>query len=394
MLFAANAHTPLKTFLNTASAFGNCGSALFSSFSTASRIAASSVISTFRCTVPKKRLYLASSSNAFFVSLNPALPSAFAQRSRNFGSSMLVSSKQSLTLSLPTEKIEKVEIRHSNVLAWLLDPEGSHGLGDVALRRVLSNMLLESDADVGGISAAQVELMDFADIEVRREWQNIDVLVIDHRNDLVVLIENKIRSGESKGQLERYRELVGKEFPGSKLVPVFLTLSGSEASEGIGYISYSYAQVLEVVERLLKQRRSQLAEPVGVFLSQYTDTLRRLTMQDEALVDLCKTIYRRHREAIDLIVEYGMAGVGQQVVEDALRMAGHQVLHSSPQWILFMPKSWADFVPENGTAWTHVRRCVSVGAWFSARKMLKVESLAESSSSSGLSARNLSRASF
>jgi hypothetical protein len=28
-------------------------------------------------------------------------------------------------------KIEQVEIRHSNVLAWLLDPEETHGLSDI-----------------------------------------------------------------------------------------------------------------------------------------------------------------------------------------------------------------------------------------------------------------------
>jgi hypothetical protein len=28
-------------------------------------------------------------------------------------------------------------------------------------------------------------------------------------------------------------------------------------------------------------------------------------MSDPELVDLCKAIYRKHREAIDLIVEYG-----------------------------------------------------------------------------------------
>ena len=66
-------------------------------------------------------------------------------------------------------KIERVEIRHSNALAWLLDPSESHGLGDVVLRRVLSNLLLESDTEVKRqtgskvehLTAARVELMDF-----------------------------------------------------------------------------------------------------------------------------------------------------------------------------------------------------------------------------------------
>jgi len=52
--------------------------------------------------------------------------------------------------------------------------------------------------------------------------------------------------------------------------------------------------------KLFVQRKSQLAEPVQVFMQHYLDTLRRLTMQDVELTNLCKTIYRKHREAIDL----------------------------------------------------------------------------------------------
>jgi hypothetical protein len=97
-------------------------------------------------------------------------------------------------------KVEDAEIRHSNTLAWLLDPEESHGLGDVFLRRILSNILLKSDTSIG-LSAAEVELMDFTDIEVRREWKHIDVLVIDRQNKRVLFIENKLGGGEGPGQL-------------------------------------------------------------------------------------------------------------------------------------------------------------------------------------------------
>ena len=221
-------------------------------------------------------------------------------------------------------KIEKAEIRHSNVLAWLLDTNESHGLGDMALRRVLSNILLESDTDVPGVSAAQVELMDFADVEVKREWRHIDLLIVDRRNEVIVLIENKILSGESKGQLRRYQEAIVEEFPSYKIVPVFLTLTGQDASDDAPdeYIPYSYSQLLAVLQGLLEQRKSQLAEPVEMFLTQYIDTLRRLTMEDEELVLLCKTIYQRHQEAIDLITEYGAASKTQEVMEAVLREEG------------------------------------------------------------------------
>ena len=71
-------------------------------------------------------------------------------------------------------RIEEAEIPHSNVLAWLLDPEESHGLSEMVLRRILSNILLLSDRTFPGVSAANVELMNFTDIEGRcpdRSWR-------------------------------------------------------------------------------------------------------------------------------------------------------------------------------------------------------------------------------
>ena len=88
-------------------------------------------------------------------------------------------------------------------------------------------------------------------------------------------------------------------------------------------------------------------------------------MQDESLVDLCKTIYRRHREAIDIIVEYGMIGVGPQAVDDVLSKEGeYEILCSRTNTVWFLPKSWSDIIPENCTRWRHLRKRVSIACWF------------------------------
>ena len=79
-------------------------------------------------------------------------------------------------------RAEKTEIRHSNVLAWLLNPSGSHGLGPVFLRRFLSRLLHEQSPPDISLTPSQIELMSFADAEVLREWQNIDVLVCSPAN--------------------------------------------------------------------------------------------------------------------------------------------------------------------------------------------------------------------
>jgi hypothetical protein len=262
-------------------------------------------------------------------------------------------------------KVEEVEIRHSNTLGWLLDPAESHGLGDVFLRRILSTILLESNVDIEGLSAAQVELMNFSDIEVRREWKHIDVLVIDRENRLVLLIENKLGSGEGLGQLARYQKAVGHEFPSFTLVPVFLTLEGksSEDQEASTYISYSHARLLGVLDRIIKQRYEQMPEAVGTFLAHYTNTLRRLTMQDNALVDLCQKIYRKHREAIKLIIEYGEVSSFSQLASEIVGHADCEILKKAPKNLWFIPTSWAKVVPENSMVWTFLWRPVSVVCW-------------------------------
>lgn len=263
-------------------------------------------------------------------------------------------------------KIEQVEIRHSNVLAWLLDPDGSHGLSDNVLRRMLSNVLLLSETSISGISAAEVELMDFSDIEVLREWKNIDILLIDRGHRIVLFFENKINSGESKGQLVKYKRIIDEEFPDYTLVPVFLTLTGQQSidQEATGYITYSHEQLLSLLTKLFEQRKSQLAEAVQVFLQQYLDTLRRLTMQDKELIELCKRIYRKHQTAIDMIIEYGKASVFQQAVEDLLEKEGDfEVHYSSYAYVWFIPNSWIKLIPENGIAWTNMKRPISVCCW-------------------------------
>lgn len=72
---------------------------------------------------------------------------------------------------------------------------------------------MENDVAPVSLSPAQIELMSFNDIEVLREWPNIDVLAHSKTGGWCLLIENKIHSGEGKGQLVRYLDRVNRDFP-------------------------------------------------------------------------------------------------------------------------------------------------------------------------------------
>ncbi len=97
-----------------------------------------------------------------------------------------LSAKLSIFNIFKVLRIEQAEIRHSNVMAWLLNPQESHGLGQAFLRRVLSTILLDNESSTINLNPAHVELMNMLDVEVRREWKNIDLLALSEFNKLIL----------------------------------------------------------------------------------------------------------------------------------------------------------------------------------------------------------------
>lgn len=253
-------------------------------------------------------------------------------------------------------RIEQAEIRHSNVLGWLLNPRESHGLSDTFVRRFISTLLLDNEQADFGLSPATVELMDFVDVEVRREWRNIDLLVHSRANGLVVLIENKIRAKESKGQLLKYREIVRRSFPDARIViPVLLTLEGEDPSEEAqesGYVAWSHAALYGATAEVIAQQENRIPQDARTFLRHYLDTLRRETMQDKELEDLCRSIYRKHKAAIDLIVKYGATTAFGEATESFSKDNGDFELFKSTatsHW--FLPREWARVMPREIEGW-------------------------------------------
>ena len=271
-----------------------------------------------------------------------------------------LSAKLSVFNILNVLKVEKTEIRHSNILAWLMDPQGSHGMGQAFIRRVLSTMLLESESGIVELTPASVELMNMVDVEVLREWKNIDLLAISDANRWVLLIENKIRSRASKRQLLKYIEVVKKKFINFTIIPVLLTLEsdeGIEAAEEAEYITWSHSQLYPVASHLIRQRQDRIPEDAKIFIEHYLTVLRRLTMQDEEIVQLCKTIYKKHKDAIDLIVEWGATTQFGAAAEEFIS-ANKDLIQ-----LWFIHKSWGKNMPACSDRWKHLSKPYPVACW-------------------------------
>jgi hypothetical protein len=96
--------------------------------------------------------------------------------------------------------IEPDENRLSDILAWLLDPKGNHGQGDLFLRLLFKQLGLSSAPNVMKNAAVRREAPTFGILKYRRR---IDVLV---EAGVLLAIENKVDSLEQRDQVKDYLE--------------------------------------------------------------------------------------------------------------------------------------------------------------------------------------------
>lgn len=182
--------------------------------------------------------------------------------------------------------VSRTEIRHSNLLAWLMNPHGSHGLGG----RVLRGIVEQTASDLP---------LDYEAFSIRREENYIDIMAVSEKDRFVLCIENKTYSGEHDNQLERYRNYVSSTFPGYKAQLVYLTRKGRESSDPLNWRTMSYGDVLSVIDEARKGL--QLRPEVELILDNYSDVIRGFSGGDDRIRNICGEVYRKHQRACDAI---------------------------------------------------------------------------------------------
>ena len=245
-----------------------------------------------------------------------------------------------------------VEIRHSNFLAWLLDPIESHNQGGLFLRVFLMDLLRQSDPAQRprGLSPITLDGGELRGVEIRREWRNIDLLIRCDEPPFVIAIENKIRSGEHSDQLSRYKKIVSEQFGDVPRQFVFLTPEGDEPSDE-DWTVYDYRSLHTVLRRVVDANRTAISDDVLAFLEHYLRVLRSRLMDDPQIDELCQRIYQNHRQAIDLIFEHGGFGTSrfahtiEQLVTNDSRF---DFLNRGAQRVSFLPVAWRNMLPPVG----------------------------------------------
>ena len=239
-------------------------------------------------------------------------------------------------------RVSNAEIRHSNFLSWLLDPTANHKLNDSVLSKFLQEIINSSDNFDESIT---VEDIGIKNVEIRREWENIDLLII--LDEYVLCIENKIFSGEHSDQLTRYKNIVETNFPDKSQIYVYLNPFGySSFGESDVYLPISYQVIIDILENL---NLEDIDMTVKSFIEQYLLTLKRDIMGIDENAELAQEIYKKHKELFDYIYEIKPDGVQNinTYIQDVLKSKGFKLGSVSKSYIRFFPTEMEKFIHFN-----------------------------------------------
>jgi NADH:ubiquinone oxidoreductase subunit len=248
-------------------------------------------------------------------------------------------------------KIARAEIRHSNFLAFLLDPAESHGHGQLFLTALLMDLLKNAPAHRRPLSPIELDGTQLRGVEVRREWNNIDLLITCSEPPLTVVIENKVGSSEHSDQLNRYEEAIKKYYGSARALLVYLTPSGDEPSAE-GWVPYSYRDIHRVISRVRTTYRNSIGADVLVFLDHYLNLIGSRFMDDPQIDQLCQKIYKNHRLALQLIYDRVGSPAAGVLAEAEAALRGDSrwhVFYRGANLIDFVPADWLSWLPPIGT---------------------------------------------
>lgn len=306
-------------------------------------------------------------------------------------------------------RIGHYELRHTNTLAWLLDPSGNHGLGEAFLRAVVQRLgaqqgdmnlahLFETAADRAVTLRREVPLSklikaapkserlgmeDRGEPDEATEVHNTEVRegaidILLEGDGWVLAIEAKVRSAEGRQQLSRYRNALSEYTKGSldggrACFHIYLTVEGDAPSDGAWQIATWREHVIAPLEAVLAIRPA-LQPPVLKFLESYLETLcRHAGDGDEAETTAAKIamrftlelrrvqsalganpidpaaerIVRRHAPLLRLLLDQLVSpqAARAEVVKGLMKQFNFRCLDGPPSYMSFVPEEWSRKFP-------------------------------------------------
>ena len=180
-------------------------------------------------------------------------------------------------------EVSELEIRHSNVLAWLLRPDGTHGIGGRFLRALVEHLTRRHSVP---LLRRLTGFDDKDNVKVRREDNHdgwfADITVGFRAEKVLLIIENKVGRWhpESERQVKDQQEALRKkykgrydDFPGALLTTSNAPEGSDESATMRGIIPLSWADVGGIIRSLLNDRENFADGHVRSFVKRYLDVI-------------------------------------------------------------------------------------------------------------------------
>ena len=178
------------------------------------------------------------------------------------------------------------EIRHSNFLAWLINPQENHRLKNDDCLKLIKILFPNFKGN-------------YVNPLVHREKHNIDLL-IECENDILVL-ENKVYAKDHANQLKGYREKVSndKKYYLKQLHFTYLTLKGdkpTDSDESHYWETSNYQDIVDVLKIFLES--NTLSEKTIFYIQDYIKNIELFILKSNPLNGLAKKITADYKNEI------------------------------------------------------------------------------------------------
>lgn len=166
------------------------------------------------------------------------------------------------------------EIRHSNVLAWLLQPAETHGIDGRFLKWFVDHVNKQpEDANWKPLFIASFEPTN---VSVERELDYVDITIFFKKEQCLVAIENKTGPATSDhfDQVRDYEETLHGKHKNHTVQSVLLTTLPARNMNFPNIIQVGWKSVYEEIDSLQEDGAFR-SDSVGAFVRQYLDLLER-----------------------------------------------------------------------------------------------------------------------
>jgi hypothetical protein len=238
------------------------------------------------------------------------------------------------THSEPLQICYPKEVNVSRFLAWLLDPTQGHGLGDQAIKSLLtragmpecSSHLALGDrrflaaSNIQTLAFSSFTLMTEAELGLPGKHRYIDVLAVDPAAKLYIAIENKFGHHEGVDQTQTYYDALRQLFPASYR-GIHLFLDSNEGEPKCDqWIAIGYTWLTEFLSQA--EQLNWVAPHVKSTMAQF----RRAVQEEDELAEgnllgtLVTSVASQHGEALDALHKILTANAPRSRAKDLAKL--------------------------------------------------------------------------